>query len=197
MTKVAAGSPVDHSLHRYWGNTMQFRRVVAATAISAALVLTPAAAFAYGAEDYSNTGKVSATTVAAGNPVTVTINGPANADVTLTVTTEPASAPDNGITIAGTKSLTKKTDASGQVTFTVTITAGSRATLVAYDTASGARLSTQTLTVTGGTGTAAGGTRLAQTGSNALPIGLGAGALVLIGAGAVVVTSRRRAAQQA
>lgn len=166
------------------------RRKVLIVAAAAALVLAPSAAFGYGATDYTNKGTVSDSTPAAGESFSVTVQGPANAGVTLTVTSNPASLPDSAITIAGTKSLTKTTNASGVAVFTVTLAQAGTYTVVAADAASGAVLSTQSLTVAA----AAGGTAAAlpTTGSDALPLGLGAGALVLAGAGAVVVARRRR-----
>lgn len=168
------------------------RRKVLIVAAAAALVLAPSAAFGYGAQDYTNKGTVSDSTPAAGESFSVTVQGPGNTPVTLTVTSNPASLPDSAITIAGTKTLTKTTSATGTAVFTVTVTQAGTYTLVAADAASGAVLSTQSLTVAGAAG-AAGTTRaLPTTGSDALPLGLGAGALVLAGAGAVVVAKRRR-----
>ena len=172
---------------------MKIRRTVATAVTAAALALAPTAAFAYGAEDYTNTGTVSDTTPALGTPFTVTVQGPANTPVTLTITTNPASIPDSAITIAGTRSLTKNTDASGAAAFSVTISQGGSYTAVVVDGVSGEVLSTQTLAVDGAGGAASGGAGdLAVTGSNALPIALGAGALVLMGAGGVAYANKRR-----
>jgi LPXTG-motif cell wall-anchored protein len=167
------------------------RRSILMVAAAAALVLAPTAAFGYGATDYTDKGTVSDTTPAIGQSFTVTVQGPANESVTLTITSNPASLPDSSITIAGTKSLAKVTNASGAATFTVTLSAAGSYTIVATDTASGAVLSTQTVTVAAAAGAAA--AALPSTGTNALPIGLAAGALVLVGAGAVVVAKRRNA----
>ena len=166
------------------------RRKVLIVAAAAALVLAPSAAFGYGATDYSNLGTVSDSTPAVGQSFTVTVQGPGNTPVSLTVTSNPASIPDSAITIAGTRTATKTTNAAGTAVFTVTLSQGGSYTLVAADGVSGAVLSTQTVSVAaaGGTGAAA----LPTTGSDALPLGLGAGALVLAGAGAVVVAKRRR-----
>lgn len=170
------------------------RRKVLIVAAAAALVLAPSAAFGYGAQDYSNLGTVSDSTPAVGQSFTVTVQGPANTPVSLTITSNPASIPDSAITIAGTRSLTKTTNAAGTAVFTVTLSQAGTYTLVAADGVSGAVLSTQAVTVA-----AAGGTNAAlpTTGSDALPLGLGAGALVLAGAGAVVVAKRRRGATAA
>lgn len=166
------------------------RRKVLIVAAAAALVLAPSAAFGYGATDYTDKGTVSDTTPTVGQSFTVTVQGPANASVTLTITS-PDSIPDSAITIAGTKSLTKTTNAAGTAVFTVTLSAAGTYTLVATDTVSGAVLSTQAVTVAAAAGTTG---SLATTGTDALPIALGAGALVLAGAGAVVVAARRRGA---
>ncbi|SFK18361.1 LPXTG cell wall anchor domain-containing protein [Cellulomonas sp. KH9] len=175
---------------------MKIRRTVATAVTAAALALAPTAAFAYGAEDYTNTGTVSDTTPALGTPFTVTVQGPANTPVTLTITTNPASIPDSAITIAGTRSATKNTDAAGAAAFSVTISQGGSYTAVVVDGVSGEVLSTQTLAVDGATGAggaASGGAGdLAVTGSNALSIALGAGALLLAGAGGVVLAKKRR-----
>ncbi len=167
------------------------RRHILTIAAAAALVLAPTAAFGYGATDYTDKGTVSDTTPAAGQAFTVTIKGPANESVTLTITSNPASVPDSSITIAGTKSLTKVANAAGAATFTFTLTQAGTYTIVATNTASGAVLSTQVVTVAAAGSTAA---ALPSTGSNALPIGLAAGALVLVGAGSVVVAKRRNGA---
>ena len=173
---------------------MKIRRTVATAVTAAAIALAPTAAFAYGAEDYTNTGTVSDTTPALGSPFTVSVQGPANTPVTLTITTNPASIPDSAITIAGTRSLTKNTDASGAAAFSVTISQGGSYTAVVVDGVSGEVLSTQTLAVAAGSDGSAAATEgdLAVTGSSALPIALGAGALVVAGAGALVIANKRR-----
>ncbi|WP_421732393.1 peptidase [Cellulomonas sp.] len=168
---------------------MKIRRTALVAVAAVALALVPSAAFSYGASDYTNKGTVSDTTPAAGESFTVTVAGPAGASVTLTITSNPASIPDSAITIAGTKSLAKVTNASGVAVFTVTLSQAGTFTLVATDTASGAVLSTQTVSVAAAAGAAG---SLSSTGSNALPIALGAGALVLVGAGGVVVARRRQ-----
>lgn len=167
---------------------MKTRRALVTAAAAAALVLAPSAAFGYGAENYQNKGTVSDSTPAAGETFTVTVKGPASTNVTLTVTT-PDSVPADAVTIAGTKSFTKLTDASGNAVFSVTLAQPGTFSLVVTDAASGAVLSTQAVTVAG----AAAGTpaALSSTGSNALPIAAGAGALLAVGAGAIVIARRR------
>jgi LPXTG-motif cell wall-anchored protein len=168
------------------------RRTVFIAAAAAALAIVPTAAFGYGASDYSNKGTVSDSTPAIGQSFTVTIHGPAGASVTLTITSNPATLPDSSITIAGTKSLAKVTNAAGDATFTVTLASAGTYTLVATDTASGAVLSTQAVTVAAVA--SASGSALAMTGADPLPLLLGAGGLLVLGAGGVVVAKRRKAA---
>ncbi|MFC8190590.1 peptidase [Cellulomonas sp. NPDC057328] len=179
---------------------MKIRRTVATAVTAAALALAPTAAFAYGAADYTNRGTASDTTPALGESFTITVQGPGNTPVNLTITSNPASIPDSAISIAGTRSATKTTAANGVATFTVTLSQAGSYTAVVTDGVSGAVLSTQTFTVAAAAGAAAGGAgagtaaagQLSATGSNALPIALGAGALVAAGAGALVVANKRR-----
>ena len=167
------------------------RRTVFIAAAAAALAIVPTAAFGYGASDYSNKGTVSDSTPAAGQSFTVTVHGPGGASVTLTITSNPATLPDSSITIAGTKSLAKVTNASGDATFTVSLASAGTYTLVATDTASGAVLSTQAVTVAAAS---ASSSTLAYTGADPLPILLGAGGLLVLGAGGVAVAKRRKTA---
>lgn len=170
---------------------MKIIRTVVTAAIAGALALAPTAAFAYGAGDYTNKGTASTTTPTAGQSFTITVVGPANTPVVLTITSNPASIPDSAITIAGTKSLTKTTNASGAAVFTVTLSQAGSYTAVVTDGVSGEVVSTQTFTLAAVAAAATGG-QLSATGSNALPIALGAGALVLMGAGGVVYANKRR-----
>ena len=64
---------------------MKIRRTAAVTLTAAALALRPSAAFGYGAADYSNTGTASTTTPTVGQPFTITVQGPANIPVIITV----------------------------------------------------------------------------------------------------------------
>lgn len=177
---------------------MKIRRTVATAVTAAVLALAPTAAFAYGAADYTNRGTASDTTPAVGQSFTITVEGPGNTPVNLTVTSNPASIPDSAISIAGTRTATKTTAANGVATFTVTLSQAGTYTAVVTDGVSGEVLSTQTFTVAAaaaggaGAGTAAAAGQLSATGSNALPIALGAGALVAAGAGALVVANKRR-----
>ncbi|WP_444663108.1 peptidase [Cellulomonas sp. CW35] len=169
---------------------MRVRRAVASAAIVGALVLSPSVAFGYGAEDYTDTGTASTTTPAPGQSFTIRVVGPAGADVTLTITSS-ANIPDSAIQIAGTKSLTRTTDASGVAVFTVTLNQAGTFTAVVTDTESGEVLSTQTFQVAGSIAEAPGG-NLSSTGSEVLPLALGAGAVLVLGSGAVVYARRRQ-----
>src|SRR6188768_563252 len=110
------------------GTPMNIRRTALVAAAAVALALAPTAAQAYGAEDFSNTGTVSNTSA---DGFAVSLTGPGNAPVTLTVTSKNVS--DSAIKIAGTKALTKTTDAAGKVTFQVTVGAAGTFTVVATD----------------------------------------------------------------
>ncbi|QCB94545.1 LPXTG cell wall anchor domain-containing protein [Cellulomonas shaoxiangyii] len=175
---------------------MKIRRTVATAVTAAALALAPTAAFAYGAADYTNRGTASDTTPALGESFTITVEGPGNTPVNLTVTSNPASIPDSAISIAGTRTATKTTAANGVATFSVTLSQAGTYTAVVTDGVSGEVLSTQTFAVAAGSGAggtaSAGAGQLSATGSNAMPIALGAGALMLAGAGAIVVANKRR-----
>lgn len=173
-------------------------RTVAAVALAGALALAPSAAFGYGASDYTNRGTASDTTPAVGQSFTITIVGPPGARVILTITSNPATLPDSAITLAGTRSLAKTTDATGTAVFTVTLNQPGSFTAVATDAVSGEVLSTQTFAVSGAApGTPSSAGQLSATGSNALPLALGAGALLAAGAGSIVYAKRRRAAAHA
>lgn len=169
---------------------MRVRRAVASAAIVGALVLSPSVAFGYGAEDYTDTGTASTTTPAAGQSFTITVVGPPGADVTLTITSS-GNIPDSAIQIAGTKSLTRTTDAAGSAVFTVTLSQAGTYTAVVTDAASGEVLSTQTFQVAGSVAEAP-GADLSSTGSEVLPLALGAGAVLVLGAGAVAYANKRR-----
>ena len=159
-----------------------FRRSIVILVAAAALALAPAAAFGYGAGDYSNKGTVSDTTPDIGQQFTVTAAGPSNTNVTLTITSAPS---------IPVSTMTKATSATGAVSFAVTLNAAGTYTLVLTDTATGAVLSSQVVTVAAAAAaTVAAG--LASTGSNFALFGLTAGALIVLGTGAIVVARRRQ-----
>ncbi|NKY38556.1 aminotransferase class V-fold PLP-dependent enzyme, partial [Cellulomonas septica] len=136
---------------------MNVRRLIAAALVAGGLLLSAgsAATAAPGDDGYrapSVVATVSDPTPAPGQSFSFTIQHTPNTPVTLTITA-PASIPDSAITIAGTKSLTKTTDAAGSVTFTVTLAQAGTYTLTAVDAATGAVIATEVLAVTSsGTG---------------------------------------------
>lgn len=174
---------------------MNVRRHLAAALVAGGLLLSAgSAATAATTDDGYRAPNVVATvsdpTPAPGQPFTVTVQYRPSTAVSLTVTSSPASIPDSAITIAGTRSLTRTTDASGAVSFTVTLAQEGTYTITARDAATGAVIATEVLAVTT-TGT--GGT-LSSTGADALPYVVGAGALLVVGAGALLLARRRSAA---
>jgi hypothetical protein len=173
---------------------MKTTRIAAATLLAGGLILGPSvAAFAATSTSYEAPG-VSATVSVIAPNVGQTFVFVINANVAnVTLTISSATAPSSAITIAGTKSLTKAT-VNGTATYDVTLTDPATYTLVATDPATGAVLASQAVTVSaagGGSSTGA----LAGTGSNETPIIAGAAALVVLGAGGVLVARRRHAHQ--
>lgn len=177
---------------------MNRRSVLIATA-ALSLIAFPSAAMAYEAPGV--TVKVADATPTVDTPVSITFGGAkAGEDVTLTVTSNPASLSSDAIRIAGTKSFTKAADANGVATFSVSFSTAGVFTAQAVGAVSGTLATDQVLTVAGGgnaTTTATDTGALAITGSNATTLAIGAGALVVVGGGAVVLTRRRKAAQSA
>ena len=113
------------------------RRAVLVAAAAVALILAPTAAVAYAPAGLSVPRAKQAPP--AGVPFTVVASGAkANEAVTLTMTPDPASI--------GTRSLTQKANARGQVSFVVTLTVDGTYVLTSRS-ASGAVLGTQTVTV--------------------------------------------------
>lgn len=179
-----------------------FRRTTLVSAAAVALVLAPTAAMAYDAPGFSSS--VSDASPTAGAPISVAVNGnPAIAGKTvlLTVTSTPASLPNDAIEIAGTATASKVASAAGDVSFSVTLNqAGSYSAVATVD---GAAVSTMDLAVAAASGSAAGsrssaaaatGDDLADTGFDGAGLAAGAGALVAAGAGAVLVAKRRQTA---
>ncbi|WP_188037065.1 LPXTG cell wall anchor domain-containing protein [Actinotalea sp. JY-7885] len=166
------------------------RRRIALTVLAAAtLAVAPTAAMAYDAPSF-NTSTTDATPTV-GETFTITTNGTTAGEAyTLTITSNPASISNDAITIAGTKSLTK-TATGTSVSFSVTLTAAGTYTAQVFD-AAGNLVGDEVLTVTAA-GAAAGA--LPATGFDGVELAAGAGALVLAGAGAVLVARRRQTAQ--
>jgi hypothetical protein len=174
------------------------RRTVLATAAAVAVVLAPTAAMAYESDEF--TAVVSDPTPAAGAPVTVTVEGEPNALVSLMVQSD--DVPDSAIEIAGSRTLSKSTNASGVAVFTVTLSQNGAYTATAKD-AAGNIIKVQDLSVVGAAGAAAGTSAsraaqsrggLAETGFDGAGLAAGAGALVVAGAGAVLIAKRRQSA---
>ena len=168
------------------------RRALLVAAAATALILTPSVAMAYNAPGYGCF--VTPSTHIPGHPIKVHCShGHAKEKMTLTVTSTPASIKSSGIQIAGTKALTSTMSASGAVAFAVTLTEAGTYALVATDEG-GAVVASQTVTVHSASGaavTAAAG-QLSRTGFDGMPLALGGGVLVLLGAGAVLVGRRRK-----
>lgn len=160
------------------------RRAVLVAAAAAALVLAPSAALAYNAPGFSSS--VSDSTPAVGQSTTVTVQGGlANANKVITLVVKSG---------ATTKTFSATANASGVATFTFTLGVAGNYTVQAFS-AAGALVSDQVLTVAAGAAAAAPGGKLSATGFDGLPLAVGGGALVLAGAGAVVIARRRKTVQ--
>jgi len=159
------------------------RRAILVAAAAVAVILVPSAAMAYDAPGFSSS--VSDATPAVGQSVTVVINGgAANANQVITLT----------IAGASTKTLTATANASGAATFTFTLSAAGAYTLTASN-ASGAVISTQTVTVHAVSAAGVAPSQLSFTGFEGTGLAVGGGLLVLTGAGVVLVARRRKSSQ--
>ena len=119
---------------------------------------------------------------------------------TLTITSTPASLKSKGIKIAGTKSMTA-TSVAGAVNFDVTFAEPGTYTL-ALTNAAGVLFSSQTVVIyaaaasaPAATGVLSSSGGLSSKGFDGMPIALGGGVLVLLGAGVVLVARRRKSAK--
>ena len=173
-------------------------RTLTTGVLAAGLALAPVAMSAasattspYPQPTFSCTVTVTTTTV--GQSITVTCTGlPPSIVVIIVVTSTDPSIPDSAINIAGTKSAQRTVGADGSVAGTVTLSAAGTYTIQVQDLA-GATLASQNVTIQPAASTGATG-RLSATGSDALPIALGAGALVAAGVGTVILVRRRNTA---
>ncbi|PJI94727.1 peptidase [Luteimicrobium subarcticum] len=177
---------------------MTARRTIALAVSASALVMLPSAAFAddYGAGDFSSTCPLSDTTPVVGQTITCTLHGPANTEVTGTVTSADPAVPSASITVAGAKAVTKTTDASGTAGYSLTFADPGTYTFTLTATSGGAELSTQQVVVSSGdAGVVAGSsqTTLGATGAEVLPYAVGALGLIVVGAGVVMTVRSRRA----
>ena len=157
------------------------RRAFLVAAAAAALILTPSVAMAdYVAPPLTVT--VSDSTPNAGDSFTVSVLGVvANAPVTLTTCRSD-----------GARTLNTTANASGVATFSVTLTKAGVCTLTAR--VAGVVVATQDVRVLGVSADAV-PSSLSRTGFDGMPLAVGGGLLVLMGAGAVVVAKRRKSAQ--
>ena len=160
------------------------RRAILVAAAAVAVILVPSAAMAYQAPPLPAT--VSDTSPGVGQSVTVIIHGgAANANQVITLTVACTN---------GTKTLNATANASGTASFSVTPTAAGVCTLTASN-ASGAVISTQTVTVHAVSAAGVAPTQLSFTGFEGTGLAVGGGLLVLTGAGVVVFARRRKSAQ--
>ncbi|HET7476621.1 MAG TPA: peptidase [Dermatophilaceae bacterium] len=163
-------------------------RAIRVAIVAAILILAPAAAMAYRAPGYTFT--VTDPTPVVGVPFEVVLTGVvARERLTLTVTSNSASISSNAIEIAGTKSLTKTANANATATYRVTLSAAGSYTLVGTNAAGAVIARQQVVAAAAG----AGGPLLGRTGFEVQPFLVGGGALVLAGAGAVLLGRRRHA----
>jgi len=159
------------------------RRAILVAAAAVAVILVPSAAMAYNAPGFSTT--ISDATPAVGQSVTVIIHGgAANANQVITLT----------IAGASTRTLTATSNAAGVARFTFTLSAAGVYTLTATN-ASGAVISTQTITVHTVSAASAAPSQLSFTGFEGTGLAVGGGLLVLTGAGVVLVSRRRKSSQ--
>ena len=171
---------------------MALRRTILITAAAVALAALPTAAAAYDAPGYTTT--VSDPTPGIGESFTVTTTGADQGDeLTLTISSDPASISNDSIQIAGTQSLAKTAGADGSVTWTVTLLAAGTYSLAVTD-AAGNLLGDATVVVA-----AAGPVDGALGDSGFDAVTLGGAALVLLATGllATVVAWRRPRAHSA
>lgn len=155
------------------------RRTIFMAAAAAALVLAPTAALAYDAPGYSSS--VSDSTPVVGAAVTVTVTGVAPGAVVT-------------FKFSDGQVLTATADSNGVAVVSVTFASAGTFTLQAF--VDGNLVSDQVLTVSAAAVASAGGAAGAEsmpvTGFDGVGLALGAGALVLAGAGAVVYVKRRQ-----
>ncbi|WP_456786666.1 peptidase [Cellulomonas sp. P5_C5] len=173
-------------------------RTLTTGAAAAVLALAPvavpaafAAASPYPPPPFTCT--VSVTTTTVGQTITVSCTGlPPGTIVIIVVTSVDPAIPDGAITISGTKSAEKTVAADGSVAGNVSFSAAGTYTIAVTD-AAGATLASQTVTVQpAAAAPAAAG--LVSTGTDVLPIALGAGALLAAGIGTVVLVRRKNTA---
>jgi hypothetical protein len=158
------------------------RRTLAIGALAAVAVAAPTAAVAttYPAPEDALT--CSATQVQPGGSFTCEIGGPDGASAQLQATTSGANA-----SIAGTVTSEAKTISGGSASFTVTVP-GEEGTVGLTALIDGEAVDTSSVVVA---------EELSSTGFENMGLAIGAGALLVAGAGAVVIGARRRASADA
>jgi len=180
------------------------RRAVLATAAAVALILTPSVAMAYNAPGFSSS--VSDSTPTIGHPVTVTIRGGvANARQIVKLVITPAAGPRGPHKKANV--LYKRANASGVVKFTFKLNTLGTYKVEAFNKAGGL-LSDQTLTVVRSAGhgnrngngngdkrAASAASQISFAGLDGAGLAAGGGALLIPGAGAMLIAKRRRSAK--
>lgn len=156
---------------------LMIRRSLAVALLSAAVALTPTAAFGatYPAPESALT--CNKTSVVVNSTFTCTIQGPEGENATLTATT-----PGANPSVAGTVSLTKVIPATNAAVFTVTAPAS--ATTIAF-------AGSVATAPTNGASVAVTSVTLGATGAN-MDVALGAAALLVLGGGALAFGARRR-----
>jgi hypothetical protein len=168
------------------------RRAFLVTAAATALILAPSVAMACNAPGY--TCFVTDSTPASGHPIKVHCSHGHSKTETLTITSTPASIKSSGIDIAGTKSMTA-TNVAGEGTINVTLAEAGSYGLTVTNAEGALRSSMTVVAHTAGAAAPAATGKLRCTGFDGMPIAIGGGVLVLLGAGAVVVARRRKSAQ--
>ena len=168
---------------------MNIRRALAVGALAAFAVAGPATAATatYPAPEDSLT--CSETQVTPNSEFSCSIGAAEGAQVQLQVTTS-----GDDVTIAGTVLSEVKTVSGGSASFDVTVPANP-GTIGISAIIDGAAVDTTTVVVAAAGDDAAAGGGLAVTGFENTGLAIGAGALLVAGAGAVVITARRRASQ--
>jgi len=175
------------------------RRTIVIAAVAAAVAAAPVAAYA--AETYpapEDSASTSTTIVAPGVSFVVTVEGPTGSLAQIQAIFPGTS----DFTIAGTVTSPVKVIANNEANFTVTAPneSGVMGITVLID---GEPVDTLSITIVAeaGTGTdgaaVAGGDELSATGFENSGLAIGAGVLLVAGAGAVFVAARRRSAQNA
>ena len=171
-------------------------RTLSTAAIAAALALAPvgmsAASAAYPQPTFSCTITITTTTV--GQSITISCTGlPPGGSIIIIINSSNPAVADQAIDVAGSKSVQKTVAADGTASAVVDFDVPGEYTVAVTDL-SGTTLSSQNVTVLPAAATGVAAARLGATGTDALPIALGAGALLAAGVGTVVLVRRKNTA---